>query len=140
MNFIAEEFFNLNNFAWIHLINKSGYVWDNLSRIDRYIDKRLSEHNSQNTFLDSGSVIQDTARIEGKAIIGKNCIIGHGVLLRGGVIIGDNVSIGHGGEVKHAIVMNNSSIAHLNYVGDSIIGNDVNISGGAILANWRFNQ
>ena len=140
MNFIAEEFFNLNNFAWIHLINKSGYVWDNLSRIDRYIDKRLSEHNSQNTFLDSGSVIQDTARIEGKAIIGKNCIIGHGVLLRGGVIIGDNVSIGHGGEVKHAIVMNNSSIAHLNYVGDSIIGNDVNISGGAILANWRFDK
>lgn len=140
MNFIAEDFFNISNFAWSNFFNTSEYVWNNLSRINEYIEKRLSEYNSENIFLDSGSIIQDTARIEGKAIIGKNCIIGHGVLLRGGVVIGDNVSIGHGGEIKHSIVMNSSSVAHLNYVGDSIIGSDVNISGGAILANWRFDR
>ncbi len=30
-----------------------------------------------------------------------------------------------------------SKIAHLNFVGDSIIGSDVNIEAGAVIANYR---
>lgn len=140
MKFSADEFFNLDNFVWKNYLSNVEYVWEHLSKIDEYIGQILEKNNSDKIVLGEGSVIQDTARIEGKAVIGKNCIIGHGVLLRAGVIIGDNVSIGHGGEIKHSIILDDSSVAHLNYVGDSIIGSDVNISGGAILANWRFDK
>lgn len=48
--------------------------------------------------------------------------------------------IGHATEIKHSIVLSNTALAHLNYVGDSILGSGVNLSGGATLANWRFDK
>ena len=36
--------------------------------------------------------------------------------------------------------MNNTAAAHLNYIGDSIVGNGVNVSGGAIFANLRLDH
>src|SRR3989338_11212107 len=109
MKFSTEEFFNLDNFAWKNYLSNVRYVWEHLAKIDEYIEQILEKSNSDKIVLGEGSVIQDTARIEGRAVIGKNCIIGHGVLLRGGVIIGNNVSIGHGGEIKHSIILDNSS-------------------------------
>lgn len=140
MNFSASSFFNLTEFSHKGIFHNDDHVWNAIRRINEFIDQELEVRNKKNVFMDPSSIIQDTARIEGKAIIGKNCIIGHGVLLRDGVIIGDNVSIGHGGEIKHSVVLNGTSIGHLNYVGDSIIGNSVNISGGAILANLRLDK
>ncbi len=57
-----------------------------------------------------------------------------------GVIIGKDVNVGHATEVKHSIVMSNTKLAHLNYIGDSVVGASCNISGGATLANWRFDK
>ena len=38
-------------------------------------------------------------------------------------------------EIKTAVILEESAIAHFNFVGDSIIGHNVNIEAGAILAN-----
>lgn len=140
MNFLAPDFFDLEKFDHKDLFNSNHSVWEALKKLDLYIDKKLAEAQKEKIVIDPTSTIQDTARIEGKAVIGKNCIIGHGVLLRNGVVIGDNVFIGHGGEIKHSIILNDTSIGHLNYVGDSVIGNNVNISGGAIIANLRLDR
>jgi len=140
MDIKVEDVFEINNFRWKKIFNNLNYPWEAIPNISQFVQDRLNESGESKVFVDSGTMIQDTARIEGNAIIGKNCMIGHGVLIRNDVIIGDNVSIGHGVEVKHSIVLDNTSIAHLNYVGDSAIGSYVNISGGAILANWRFDK
>ena len=42
-------------------------------------------------------------------------------------------------EIKTSVLMENSAIAHFNFVGDSIIGKNVNIEAGAVLAN-HFNE
>jgi len=94
-------------------------------------DKRL---------VGKGTKIHDSANIEGSVIFGKNCMIDDGVLIREGCVIGDNVHIGHAVELKHCVIMSDTAIAHLNYIGDSIIGNKVNVGGGAIIANWRFDK
>jgi UDP-N-acetylglucosamine diphosphorylase / glucose-1-phosphate thymidylyltransferase / UDP-N-acetylgalactosamine diphosphorylase / glucosamine-1-phosphate N-acetyltransferase / galactosamine-1-phosphate N-acetyltransferase len=48
------------------------------------------------------------------------------------------VRIGPGCEVKGSLAMSGTTLAHLNFVGDSIIGRDVNIEAGAVLANhWN---
>ena len=39
--------------------------------------------------------------------------------------------------MKRAILFPGAHAAHLNYVGDSILGNDVNLGAGVILSNFR---
>lgn len=70
-------------------------------------------------------------------IIGSNCFIANGSLVRGGVILETNCTIGHCSELKTAFLFTGSKLAHLNFVGDSVIGSDVNIEGGAVIANYR---
>jgi bifunctional N-acetylglucosamine-1-phosphate-uridyltransferase/glucosamine-1-phosphate-acetyltransferase GlmU-like protein len=40
-------------------------------------------------------------------------------------------------ELKSTFMFRGSKVAHLNFVGDSIVGSDVNIEAGAIVANYR---
>ena len=91
----------------------------------------------EGVFIGRNVTIDNEARISGNAIIGHNTTIGHAAFLRGDVMLGDNVHIGHATEVKHSIILSSSALAHLNYVGDSIVGSNINISGGATLANRR---
>jgi bifunctional UDP-N-acetylglucosamine pyrophosphorylase/glucosamine-1-phosphate N-acetyltransferase len=41
-------------------------------------------------------------------------------------------------EIKNTIVLEHSNIPHFSYVGDSIIGRDVNLGAGTKIANLRF--
>jgi len=75
--------------------------------------------------------------IEGPVVIGENCDIGPNCYIRACSSIGNNCRIGNGVEVKNSIVMDNTQIGHLSYVGDSVIGANVNIGAGFIVANLR---
>ena len=57
--------------------------------------------------------------------------------LRGGVWLDKNVIIGPSSEIKSSFICANSKAAHFNFIGDSILGENVNIEAGAILANFR---
>jgi bifunctional N-acetylglucosamine-1-phosphate-uridyltransferase/glucosamine-1-phosphate-acetyltransferase GlmU-like protein len=50
------------------------------------------------------------------------------------------VKVGTGCEVKNSIVMSNTRIPHLSYVGDSILGEDCSLGAGTITANLRFDE
>lgn len=81
------------------------------------------------------SIIEEGAMIKGPAWISEGCFIGSNAYIRDGVFLGKNVSIGPGCEIKSSILMNNTRVAHFNFIGDSIIGNDVNFEAGALVAN-----
>ena len=51
--------------------------------------------------------------------------------------MGDGCVVGANVEMKRAILFPGAHAAHLNYVGDSILGNDVNLGAGVILSNFR---
>ena len=78
--------------------------------------------------------------IEGNVIIGDHCRIGPNCYIRGNVSIGNNCVVGQGVEVKNSIIGNRVFISHLSYVGDSILGDDVNIGGGTIFSNFRHDE
>lgn len=59
--------------------------------------------------------------------------------LRGGVVLGAGTTVGPGSEVKSSIVLEGSTLAHFNFVGDSLIGRGVNLEAGAVIAN-HFNE
>lgn len=87
--------------------------------------------------LGKGSRIAPGAVVEGPVWIGEDVEVRVGAYLRGGCWVGDNCVVGANVEMKRAILFPGAHAAHLNYVGDSILGNDVNLGAGAILSNFR---
>lgn len=84
-------------------------------------------------------VIEDGVVLKPPVIISKGCFIAAHAYLRGGVFLAENVTVGPGGEVKSSFIFQGSALAHFNFVGDSLIGADVNLEAGAVLAN-HFNE
>jgi bifunctional N-acetylglucosamine-1-phosphate-uridyltransferase/glucosamine-1-phosphate-acetyltransferase GlmU-like protein len=76
--------------------------------------------------------------IEGPISIGCDVLIRPGAYLRGGNWIGDGCVIGANTEIKRAILLAGAKAPHLNYVGDSVLGQGVNLGAGTILSNFRF--
>lgn len=145
-NLTNTNFFDITQFRFKEILTHPS-PWDSVSQIIPFIQKLFSQNiafanykEGKEVYLGQGTKIHPSVEIVGPAIIGANCVIDHTAFLREGCIIGDGVHVGHAVEVKHSIILNNTFISHLNYVGDSIIGNNVNISGGAILANFRLDK
>jgi len=143
-NFKTEKFFDLTTFEYKDIFNEVNAVWEVIPKIKDYIEMLFKSgqlkpnyKGKNDIYVGEGTIIREGATIDGPAIIGKYVLLGHGSLVRGNCIIGNNVQLGHAVETKGSIFLNDSKSAHLNYIGDSIIGNKVNISGGTILANYR---
>ncbi len=114
--------------------------WDIPARLPGLIKETIAQLKHDFIIADDvaihvSAVVEAGAIIKAPAIIGSNCFVAAHAYLRGGVYIVRNVSIGAGCEIKSSIIFPNSSIAHFNFVGDSIIGNNVNMEAGAITAN-----
>jgi UDP-N-acetylglucosamine diphosphorylase/glucosamine-1-phosphate N-acetyltransferase len=90
--------------------------------------------------LGKDSIIRSGSYIQGPVHIGKGCDIGPNCYLRGFSYLGDNVSIGNAVEIKNSIIMDNTNVNHLTYVGDSIIGAKCNVAAGTNIANLRFDD
>jgi UDP-N-acetylglucosamine diphosphorylase / glucose-1-phosphate thymidylyltransferase / UDP-N-acetylgalactosamine diphosphorylase / glucosamine-1-phosphate N-acetyltransferase / galactosamine-1-phosphate N-acetyltransferase len=87
--------------------------------------------------IHTSAVIEPGAILKAPCLIGPNCFVAAGAYLRGGVWLERDVIIGPGCEIKSSFIFAGSKTAHFNFVGDSIIGNQVNIEAGAIIANYR---
>jgi len=90
--------------------------------------------------VEKGARIRSGAYIEGPAYIGPGSDIGPNCYIRPYTSIGSGVRIGNACEVKNSIIMDGSHIAHLSYVGDSVIGERCNFGAGTITANIRFDK
>lgn len=148
----ANQFFSLETFLHRKLLDESLFVWDALKNLKEYLlSQKLGSIKCdipQGAYLvhpelisiEEGTLIEPGAYIQGPCLIGANSIIRHGAYIRGNVITGEKCIIGHDTEVKHSILLNRASAAHFNYVGDSIIGNAVNLGAGVKCANFRLDH
>jgi UDP-N-acetylglucosamine diphosphorylase / glucose-1-phosphate thymidylyltransferase / UDP-N-acetylgalactosamine diphosphorylase / glucosamine-1-phosphate N-acetyltransferase / galactosamine-1-phosphate N-acetyltransferase len=83
------------------------------------------------------AVVEPGATINGPTVIGPGSFVSSSALLRGGVWLGEGCIVGPGCEVKTSFLGAGSKLAHLNFCGDSVIGCNVNVEAGAMLANYR---
>lgn len=81
------------------------------------------------TKIFSNSVIED-------AEIGCACRIGPFARIRPETHLSDQVHVGNFVEIKKSRVAEKSKINHLSYIGDSIVGTQVNIGAGTITCNY----
>ncbi len=125
------------------------YPWNILETMD-YFSKQLkrqispSARISGKSVVDGDVVIEDSARVmegavvRGPSYIGRNTIIGNGVLVRDSVV-GDDCVVGYGTEIKHSYI-GSKCWFHSNYIGDSVIEDDCSFGAGAVTANFRLDE
>ncbi len=114
----------------------------NLRALERFMNDGVTIMDPQNTYIDMNCKIgQDTTIkpftiIEEDVIIGSGCVIGPFAHLRKGTALSDNVEIGNFVELTRCNIGSRTRIKHHTYVGDAIIGKNVNIGAGTITANY----
>jgi NDP-sugar pyrophosphorylase family protein len=144
-----NHYFQLDNFRFKDLFSNCDLVYEILGKPlqeycagfkGRVIEGTVMEGailEGDGIYIGKGTVVEPTAYIKGPAIIGENVEIRHGAYLRGNVVAGDGCVIGHCTEVKNSIFLTGAKAGHFAYIGDSILGNDVNLGAGTKLANLK---
>lgn len=147
-----DTFFSLKRFAHKDLWAEGKPIWSPLLLLNQYlgekkncqieieIHKGIFLEGAESISIGKGTIIEPGVYIQGPCVIGKNCVIRHGAYIRGGVICGDGCQIGHSAEIKHSILLDGACATHFVYVGDSILGNGVNLGAGVKCANLRLDR
>lgn len=145
-----QSLFNLSSYQHVELFNDCQYLWDVIKNIKTYLKQYpLGSINAlihpgahlihpESIAIGKGTIVEPGAFIQGPCIIGENCQIRKGAYIRGNVITGNHCVIGS--ELKNVALLNNANVAHFNYVGDSILGNHVNLGAGVKCANLRLDR
>lgn len=134
----AEEAIGVNS--------KKDLTWAVRFLTDRVIDKHLA--NGVNIFsprdtwiapdvkIGAGTVVYPWTWIDAGVQIGTNCEIGPFSKIRGGSKIGDGSIVGNFVEVNRSKLGKGVYAKHLTYLGDALVGDDVNFGAGTITANF----
>jgi len=89
----------------------------------------------KNTTVGDGVRIEANSVIEG-AVIANYCQVGPFARLRPGTVLEHHAKVGNFVETKKTIIGEGSKASHLTYLGDAVIGKDVNIGAGTITCNY----
>ncbi|HAZ09942.1 MAG TPA: bifunctional UDP-N-acetylglucosamine diphosphorylase/glucosamine-1-phosphate N-acetyltransferase GlmU [Candidatus Omnitrophica bacterium] len=134
----AEEFLGVNTRAEL---GKAELVMRKRI-LDRIMDGGVTIIDPNNTYIEhdaeikKDTIIYPYTFIENNVKIGSNCSIGPFARLRPGTIIGDSVGIGNFVEIVRSSIGQETKIRHQCYIGDTVIGKNVNIGAGTIVANY----
>jgi len=124
---------------------------EQLAEIGRIMQNRIQNRlmkegvtivDPPNTWIDDRAKIgQDTViypftYIHGRVRIGKFCSIGPFAYLRDGTVLGDQVVVGVFTELKKTSLGNKTRARHLSYIGDALIGENVEFGAGTLVANF----
>jgi bifunctional UDP-N-acetylglucosamine pyrophosphorylase/glucosamine-1-phosphate N-acetyltransferase len=115
--------------------------------MQRRIQRRLMEDgvtivDPDNTWIDAraqigqDTVIEPFTYIHGQVKIGKDCRIGPFAHLRHGTVLKNDVVLGVHTEVKNSTLADGVRARHHSYIGDAMVGRNVNFGAGSITANF----
>jgi len=149
INFSPTTFFDLEGFEHTDLFVDGEAVWTALgARLAAYLEAwtdwtMADELHSgvhllgDRIFMAPGCTVEPGAVIVGPAIIGSGVSIRTGAYVRQNVILGDGSLVGAHSEVKGSVLLPGAKAPHQAYVGDSILGRDVNLGAGTICSNVK---
>lgn len=139
-----ENLYNLDETIAKDLLSSKKYPWELLPKINEYIlelgpklDKNIFNQIGENIWVAKSAKLAPTASITGPVIIDEDAEIRHCAFIRGKAIIGKNAVVGNSTELKNTILFNNVQVPHYNYVGDSILGYKAHMGAGSITSNVK---
>ncbi|MGB2865788.1 MAG: NTP transferase domain-containing protein [Sedimentisphaerales bacterium] len=115
--------------------------------MQRRIQRQLMEDgvtivDPDNTWIDAraqigqDTVIEPFTYIHGEVKIGQGCRVGPFAHLRHGTILKNDVVLGVHTEVKNSTLADGVRARHHSYIGDAMVGQNVNFGAGSITANF----
>jgi len=108
----------------------------------KLMDDGVTIVDPDNTWIDARAKIgQDTiiepfTYIHGEVTIGQGCRIGPFAYLRNGTVLKNDVVLGVYTEVKNSTLADGVRARHHSYIGDAVVGQNVNFGAGSITANF----
>ena len=136
--------YSLENTIAKDLLSKFTYPWEVLPEIENFIinlgktlNKDEYEEVSKNVWIAKDATIYESACIKGPTIIDKGAELRHCAFIRGKAIVGKNAVVGNSTELKNVILFDNVQVPHYNYVGDSILGYKSHLGAGVKTANIK---
>ncbi len=84
--------------------------------------------------IEEGAVVESFSRLSGPCYVGRNARV-KSALVRSGTSVFEGSRVG--GELENSIIMPYSNKSHLGYVGDSIVGEWVNLGAGSTFSNLK---
>ncbi len=136
--------YTIKNYFWSDI----GLPWQFLDANSYLLDKIENkiigkiEDNVQisgKVYIGEGTNVRSGSYIQGPCYIGNNNLIGPNSFIRPYTFIANDCHIGTS-EIKNSIILSNTTIPHFNYVGDSIICENVNLGAGTKVANLRLDE
>jgi bifunctional UDP-N-acetylglucosamine pyrophosphorylase / glucosamine-1-phosphate N-acetyltransferase len=91
---------------------------------------------AENVAIGAKTIIYPFVVIEKSVIIGSDCRIGPFAHLRQGTVLKKGSCVGNYVEINRSILGKHSRAKHHSYLGDAVIGKNVNVGAGAITANY----
>ncbi len=116
-----------------------GTPWDYLETNKKMLEKECMARGADigECVLGTGYELRDPVVIEPPVYIGEDSLVGPFAHIRSYTIACSGVKIGFSTQVKASVLLEGAKLPHLNYVGDSIVGEHSNLGAGTITANLR---
>ncbi len=89
--------------------------------------------------IGKGTTVKSGSYIQGPCYIGENNQIGPNAFIRPYTSIENECHIGMS-ELKNSLIFSNTSVPHFNYIGDSILCENINLGAGTKISNLRFDN
>ena len=87
--------------------------------------------------VEQDATIEPGVVIEGPALVRSGATVGPNAYVRGHTLLDEGTKVGQSVEIKNSVVMAGTNVPHLSYVGDSVLGRNVNLGAGTVVANLR---
>jgi NDP-sugar pyrophosphorylase family protein len=142
------DFFDLTDPAVAGYFDDCEFVWQALLFIEEQVEKLTRGRQTilgevmpgayisdRPIYMAAGARIEPGAYVHGPAYIGEGVVIRHGAFVRENVVMLPGSILGHASEAKHSLFLPGAHAPHFNYVGDSILGQGVNLGAGTKLSN-----
>lgn len=146
----VDRFFDLSNLTFRHVFSEAETVLDMKRCVERFFEEHARRevrgqvhpgaHVEGDVVVEPGARVETGALVEGPAWICAGAIIRHAAYVRDGSIIGPQTKIGHASEVARSVVMAHSFATHFAFIGDSVIGNNVNVGSSCVFANLKVSR
>ena len=135
---MTEEAIGVNSRKELAEVNRIA----NTEKIESLMASGVTVLDPETTFIDDAvkigkdTIIYPNTVIEGDVEISSGCKIGPFARLRPGTRVKKNAEIGNFVELVRSEVGENSKVKHHTYLGDTLVGKNVNIGAGTITANY----
>jgi UDP-N-acetylglucosamine diphosphorylase / glucose-1-phosphate thymidylyltransferase / UDP-N-acetylgalactosamine diphosphorylase / glucosamine-1-phosphate N-acetyltransferase / galactosamine-1-phosphate N-acetyltransferase len=108
---------------------------DATARLEGNVRIEGAVHIQGDVVVSSGSILK------GPCYIGRGSYIGNNTLIREYASLGPDSVVGYGTELKNSVLFGRSTLGRLSFIGDSVIGEGVNLGSGVTTVNvhrdWR---